>query len=110
VLLTVSPEPQFLEVVVVVVAVMLLNHKVVLAVQVVVVVVVVITIRYTQRYMDSIVNQQEITHTPEQTTQAVVAVEADTMEITPTALADVAVQELLLLDTNRKNYERNTKN
>jgi hypothetical protein len=110
VLLTVSLEHQFLEVVVVAAAVMLLNHKVVLEGQEAVVVVAVITTLFMLLFMDSIVNQQEITHTLEQTTLAVVVAEADTMQITPTVLADVAAQELLLLDTNRKNYERNTKN
>jgi hypothetical protein len=60
--------------------------------------------------MDSIVNKLEIMHTQEQTTPVVVVVEADIMQIIPTALVVEAAPELLLLDTNRKNYERNTKN
>jgi hypothetical protein len=89
---------------------MLLNHRAALEVQAAVVVVVVITTRFMLLFMDSIVKVQEITHTQEQTTPVVVEAEADTMEITLTVLADVVVLELLLLDTNRKNYERNTKN
>jgi hypothetical protein len=60
--------------------------------------------------MDSIVKVQEITHTQEQIIPAVAVEPADTMQITLTVLADAAALELLLLDTNRKNYERNTKN
>jgi hypothetical protein len=95
---------------VVVVVAMLPNQTVVLEAQVAVVVVVVITTLFMLLFMDSIVKVQEITHTQEQTTPVVVAELADTMVITLTVLADVVVPELLLLDTNRKNYERNTKN
>jgi hypothetical protein len=61
-------------------------------------------------FMDSTVNRLEIMHIRALITQVVVVVEADIMQITPTALVVVVVLELLLLDTNRKNYERNTKN
>jgi hypothetical protein len=75
-----------------------------------VVVAVVITTLFMLLFMDSIVKVLEIMHTQEQTTPVVVAVEADTMVITPTASVVAAALELLLLDTNRKNYERTTKN
>jgi hypothetical protein len=89
---------------------MLLNHRAALEGQAAAVAAAVITTLFMLLFMDSIVKVLEIMHTQEQTTPGAVAAEADTMQIIPTALVDAVVQELLLLDTNRKNYERNTKN
>jgi hypothetical protein len=87
-----------------------LNQEAALAGQAAVAVVVVIIIPFMLLFMDSTVNQLEIMHIQELIIQVVVVVEADTMQIIHTALVDAVDQELLLLDTNRKNYERNTKN
>jgi hypothetical protein len=87
-----------------------LNHRAVLEGQVVVVVVVVIIIRFMLPFMDSTVNQLEITHIQVLIIQVAVVAEAAITAITHTALVVAVALELLLLDTNRKNYERNTKN
>jgi hypothetical protein len=87
-----------------------LSLMVVLAAQAVEAVAAVIITPFMLLFMDSTVNRLEIMHIRALITQVVVVVEADIMQITPTALVVVVVLELLLLDTNRKNYERNTKN
>jgi hypothetical protein len=97
-------------VVVAVVADMLLNHRAALEGQVVAVAVAVIIIRFMLLFMDSTVNQPVITHIQVLIIQVVAVAEAAITAITHTALVVVVVLELLLLDTNRKNYERNTKN
>jgi hypothetical protein len=61
-------------------------------------------------FMDSTVNRLEIMHIRALITQVAAVAEAAITAITHTALVVAVAQELLLLDTNRKNYERNTKN
>jgi len=93
----------------VVVVATLLNQTVALEAQVVVVVVVVRITLFMLLFMDSTVNQPESMHIQVLITQVEEEVLADTMQIIHTVLADAVAQESLLLDTNRKNYERNTK-
>jgi hypothetical protein len=92
-----------------VVAAMHLNLVVALVVQAVAVAVVVRITLFMLLFMDSTVNQPESMHIQVLITQVEEEVLADTMEIIHTVLADAVAQESLLLDTNRKNYERNTK-
>jgi hypothetical protein len=95
--------------VVVVVVATLLNQTVALEAQVVAVAVVVRITLFMLLFMDSTVNQPESMHIQVLITQVEEEVLADTMQIIHTVLADAVAQESLLLDTNRKNYERNTK-
>jgi hypothetical protein len=90
-------------------AAMHLNLVVALAVQAVAVAVVVRITLFMLLFMDSTVNQPESMHIQVLITQVEEEVLADTMQIIHTVLADAVAQESLLLDTNRKNYERNTK-
>jgi hypothetical protein len=87
-----------------------LNQLAVQAVQVVVAVAVVIIIQFMHQHTVFINRQLEIMHALEQIIPVVVvAPQVTTLTIHTEWVAEAAL-ELLLLDINRKNYERNTKN
>jgi hypothetical protein len=89
---------------------MLRNLAVVQAVQAAVVVVGVIIIQSTHQLTDSTSRLQATMLALVQTTPVEVEVEAVIMEVILTELAAEAALAWLLLDTNRKKNERNTKN